>query len=69
MNVDGAIAAILSDMGIDWRFGKSLFIIYRTAGLAAQVHEQMTTGKPLKFAQPVNAEYTGPQPKRLPEQE
>ena len=69
LNVDGAIAAILSDLGIDWRFGKSLFIISRTAGLAAQVHEQITTGKPLKFAQPVNAEYIGSQPKKLPEQE
>jgi citrate synthase len=66
LNVDGAIAAILSDMGIDWRFGKSLFIISRTAGLAAQVYEQMTTGKPLNFAQPVNAEYIGPQPRSLP---
>jgi len=65
MNVDGAIAAILSDLGIDWRFGKSLFIISRTAGLAAQVHEQVTTGKPLKFARPVNAEYIGPRQRKL----
>lgn len=67
LNVDGAIAAILSDLGIDWRFGKSLFIISRTAGLAAQVHEQTTAGKPLKFAQPVNADYIGPQQKKLSE--
>ncbi len=60
LNVDGAMAAILSDLGIDWRFGKSLFIIARTAGLAAQVHEQMTTAKPLKFAAPLQAEYCGP---------
>lgn len=69
INVDGAIAAIISDLGIDWRYGKSLFIISRTAGLAAQVHEQMTTGKPLKFAQPVNAEYVGPELQKLPERE
>lgn len=66
MNVDGAIAAIISDLGIDWRYGKSLFIISRTAGLAAQVHEQITTGKPLKFARPVDAEYVGPELHRLP---
>lgn len=65
LNVDGAIAALISDMGIDWRFGKSLFILSRTAGLAAQVHEQMTTGKPLQFAQPVGAVYTGPGPRKL----
>lgn len=63
LNVDGAIAALISDMGMDWRFGKSLFIIGRTVGLAAQVHEEMTCGKPLKFARPVHAEYTGPAPR------
>jgi citrate synthase len=67
MNVDGAIAAVLSDLGIDWRFGKSLFIIARTAGLAAQVHEQMTTARPLQFASPVGAAYTGPPRRELPE--
>jgi citrate synthase len=68
MNVDGAIAAVLSDLGIDWRFGKSIFIISRVAGLAAQVHEQMTAGKPLQFARPVRAAYSGPPPRSLPGQ-
>jgi citrate synthase len=67
LNVDGAIAAVLLDLGIDWRFGKALFIIARTAGLAAHVHEQMAEGKPLKFAAPVNAAYAGPEPRQLPE--
>ena len=57
INVDGAIAALLSDMGFDWRLGKSFFIISRTVGLAAHVHEQMTTGKPLQFAPEVETEY------------
>ena len=57
INVDGAIAALLSDMGFDWRLGKSFFIISRTVGLAAHVHEQMTTGKPLQFAPQVETEY------------
>lgn len=57
INVDGAIAGILSDLGFDWRLGKSFFIISRTVGLAAHVHEQMTTGKPLQFAPEVETEY------------
>jgi citrate synthase len=57
VNVDGAIAGILSDLGFDWRLGKSFFIIARSAGLAAHVHEQITTGKPLQFAPPVETEF------------
>ncbi len=67
MNVDGALAAILSDMGVDWRFGKSIFIIARTAGLAAHVYEEATTGKPLGFAGKSPIDYCGPQERSLQE--
>ena len=35
INVDGAIAAIISDMRFDYRLGKAFFLIGRTAGLTA----------------------------------
>jgi citrate synthase len=60
LNVDGAMAAIISDLGIDWRHGKTLFIIGRSAGLAAQAGEQIISGKPLQFAAPTTLEYIGP---------
>lgn len=41
LNVDGAIAGIMSDLGWDHRLGKGLFIIARTPGLVAHVHEEM----------------------------
>lgn len=41
INVDGAIAAIISDMGIDWRIGKGFFIMSRVVGLIAHVYEEM----------------------------
>jgi citrate synthase len=41
MNVDGAIAAVMSDLGWDHRLGKGLFIIARTPGLVAHVREEM----------------------------
>ncbi len=66
MNVDGAMAAILSDMGVAWRFNKAVFIIARTAGLAAHVHEEMTTGRPLAFAGKRTIRYTGPAKRPLP---
>jgi citryl-CoA lyase len=41
INVDGAIAAVMSDLGWDHRVGKGLFIIARTPGLVAHVREEM----------------------------
>jgi citrate synthase len=66
LNVDGALAALLSDMGIGWRYGKALFIIGRTAGLAAHACEEQMTGKPFQFAARVEAEYIGPVERPLP---
>lgn len=41
INVDGAISAVLSDLNWDHRLGKGIFIIARTPGLVAHVHEEM----------------------------
>lgn len=41
INIDGAIAAVMSDLGWDHRLGKGFFIIARTPGLVAHVHEEM----------------------------
>jgi len=48
INVDGAIAAIISDMGFDWRLGKAFFLIGRVAGMIAHVYEERTTQKPMR---------------------
>jgi len=42
INLDGANAAILSDMGFSSELGLGLFMIGRTPGLIAHVHEEMT---------------------------
>lgn len=59
LNIDGALAALISDMGFDWRLGKGFFIIARTAGLLAHVHEEMTTGKPFGFPPRAKVAYVG----------
>lgn len=41
LNVDGCMAAILSDMGFDTRLMKGFFMIARIPGLVAQVHEEI----------------------------
>lgn len=41
INVDGAISGVMSDLGLDHRLGKGIFIIARTPGLVAHVREEM----------------------------
>ena len=60
INVDGAIAAIISDMGFDWRLGKAFFLIGRVAGMIAHVYEEMTTQKPMRRMCDQETEYDGP---------
>jgi len=59
LNVDGAIAAIISDMGFDWRIGKGFFIVSRTPGLIAHAYEQMYESRPYKAASWKEIVYTG----------
>jgi citrate synthase len=66
MNVDGAIAAIMCDLGIDPALGKAFFIIGRAAGFVAHAHEQMTMEKPFKAADHSEITYTGPSRRDLP---
>ncbi len=70
LNVDGAIAAITSEMGFDWRLGKGFFIIGRVPGLVAHVYEELTMEKPFskRLDEEEEVEYLGPQPRELPEE-
>jgi len=65
INVDGAIAAISSDMGFDWRLGKGFFLLGRVAGLTAHVYEEQTEFKPMRKIFDVGAEYDGEKEKDL----
>jgi len=65
LNVDGMIAALMCDMGIDPRLGKAFFIIGRAAGFVAHAHEQATAEKPFKAASPEDITYTGPARRNL----
>ena len=48
LNVDGAIAAVISDLGVDWRYGKAFFFLARAAGLTAHVYEQAFKERPMR---------------------
>lgn len=60
INVDGAIAAVISEMGFDWRLGKGFFIISRTPGLVAHAHEEWTREAPMRKMSPPDPVYDGP---------
>jgi citrate synthase len=65
INVDGAIGAILGDLGMDSSAFNGIFMIARTPGLIAQVIEEQTRERPMRRIDPVNHGYDGPPPKTL----
>jgi citrate synthase len=58
INVDGAIAGVLYDLGYPAPVAKLIFIVGRTAGLAAHVVEEYTRERPMRVRIPVV--YDGP---------
>ncbi|TET67463.1 MAG: citryl-CoA lyase [Candidatus Zixiibacteriota bacterium] len=65
INVDGAIGAVISDMGFDWRLGKGFFILSRVAGLIAHIYEETTRFRPMRRLGDTNYEYDGPAPRKI----
>ena len=49
MNIDGALAAVLHDMGFPPPAGKFMFIIGRVAGLTAEVAEEYLRERPMRI--------------------
>jgi succinyl-CoA synthetase alpha subunit len=60
INVDGAIGAILADLGLDPKVFNGIFMIARTPGLVAHVTEEQSREKPMRRIDPVNHAYDGP---------
>ena len=59
INVDGAIAAVVSDMGFDYRLGKGFFIIGRVVGLVAHIFEEIVREKPYRRVSDEEIQYDG----------
>ena len=53
LNVDGALAAVLYDMGFPPQAGQLLFMVSRVAGLTAEVAEEYAQEKPMRIRIPV----------------
>ena len=65
INVDGAIGAILGDLGMNPAAFNGIFMIARTPGLVAHIMEEQTREKPMRRIDPVNQGYDGPPPRKI----
>src|SRR6266403_2254959 len=65
INVDGAIGAILADLGMNPLAFNGIFMIARTPGLVAHVIVEQTREKPMRRIDPVNHGYDGPPPRSV----
>lgn len=65
INVDGAIGAILSDLGFEPATMNGIFMIARVPGLVAHVTEEQAREKPMRRIDPENHRYDGPAPRPL----
>jgi citrate synthase len=63
INIDGALAAVLYDMGFPSAFGMLVFIIGRVAGISAEVAEEYSREKAMRVRIPVV--YDGVPPREI----
>jgi citrate synthase len=66
LNVDGAIAAVLCEMGFPSRLGNAFFMMARVAGVIAHVFEEQTTMRPMRHINPKDHVYDGVPERKLP---
>ncbi len=66
INVDGAIGAVLLELGFDLELMNGFFIMARVPGLIAQSREEATREKKMRRIVPGAHEYDGPPPRDLP---
>lgn len=62
MNIDGAMGALLLELGLDWRLGKAFYVIGRPPGFVAHVHEEQTRERPYRDVGWRQVDYDGPEP-------
>ena len=67
INIDGAIAAVCSDIGMPPAIANAMFIISRVPGIAAQAQEERDRQAPMRQIDPKDHVYDGPSERRLPE--
>ena len=67
INLDGAIAAVSGDLGLEAETANVLFMISRLPGIVAHVIEERHHQNPQRQIDPTSHTYDGPGERRLPE--
>ncbi len=67
INVDGAIAAVLCELGFEPECANAFFMIARLPGLVAHVLEEKSCQQPMRRIDPVDHQYDGPEQRPVPE--
>ena len=65
INIDGAMAAVLGEVGFPSDLGNAVFIASRLAGILAHANEEQRTMPPMRRVDPVNHAYHGPDHRKL----
>ena len=66
INVDGAIAALLVDLGIPRELANGFFIMARVPGLMAHISEEKSRMRPMRRIHPTDHAYDGPENRKVP---
>lgn len=71
INIDGATAVLLLELGFPSELGRGVFVLSRTVGICAHAFEQMQRGERIKGPMPAETgfHYSGPKPRELPDDE
>jgi citrate synthase len=65
INIDGATAAILCEIGFPANLSNALFMVARLTGILAHANEEITRMPPMRRIDPVNHGYDGPVDRNL----
>lgn len=60
MNIDGAYAAVLCELGFRPELANALFLLSRSVGIMAHACEEQARMRPRRYIHPVDWEYDGP---------
>lgn len=69
LNVDGAIAALLGELGFPPALANGFFILARVPGLMAHIREEQQRQRPMRRIHPTDHSYDGPPPRHLEDPE
>ncbi len=67
INIDGATAAILCEIGFPPTLSNALFMVARLTGILAHANEEITRMPPMRRIDPVDNAYDGPPERKLTE--